>query len=52
MQTPHNIYLFMKSFSVNYAIYILGQEARKARAERGVGYRTSQRQHRRSKKKN
>jgi hypothetical protein len=38
MQTSHNIYLFMASFSVKYAIYIhvVVLEAIKASAGRGV----------------
>jgi hypothetical protein len=36
MQTSHNIYLFMASFSVKCAIYIVEQEAIKASAGRGV----------------
>jgi hypothetical protein len=35
-QTSHNIYLFMASFSVKYAIHIVELEAIKASAGRGV----------------
>ncbi len=36
MQTSHNIYLFITSFRVRYAIYIVELKAIKASAGRGV----------------
>ncbi len=36
MQTSHNIYIFMASFIVKYAIYMVELEAIKASAGRGV----------------
>ncbi len=36
MQTSHNIYLFIASFSVKYAIYIVELEAIKPSMGRGV----------------
>jgi hypothetical protein len=36
MQTSHNIYLFMASFSIKCAIYIVEMEAMKASSGRAV----------------